>query len=773
MIARFLPTFNQCVNSKFALVWHNGLWTEKALPVKFSSKVVRNKEMGFRDLDLKGKYKSYDDDLANDFLAPVLSQASSYDRMVGYFSSATLEFLRDSLELFVERGGTIRLIIGEPLAEAEYEAVVSGATELLANKVAERVSSELDSEMLLPPGLTALRLLSWLVANKRLEIKFAAVSHSKAANAMMHDKTGIVRDSQGDILVFQGTANETVFGLMPGYNYEKISVYMSWIDNESFVNYALDEIDDFELTWADKSKSLTVIPLPSSAYEKILDASKMLDPLSPYRVMLPLSGYSAHPELPQTINGHPYKLLGHQTQSLKAWKNNSYQGVFALCTGSGKTIMALHAITQIANALRQNAQSCAVVVAVPYQVLAIQWATNMQIFGMDPICCWGGESKWAGSLIEKIGSFDLDPLIPSFLPILVVNKTLRENELFTNQISKVAPENMMFVGDECHHHTSSAFSSKIPFCSYKMGLSATPWNKDREEEKATLTQIYSHPVAYFGMEEALELDVLCPYVYQFAEVELNEEEWEEYLELSRKIAGAMSGQAGSNDKKNLDIWRGARSRIVGSCKAKFDEFEINYAPHMHSKSLVYVGDGSVESDVSDSTSAAEERDITRATKIVRGQGLVVQQFTARETPKTREGILESFLQGHTNTVVAIRVLDEGFDLPSVSEAYLLASSRSERQFIQRRGRILRKSRGKDFAKVVDFLVFPPGHSESDSAKNLVINELIRAYEFVRFAKDNYESLVRLKEIMRKYDLNVDQIQDGTATREDYLSWMTS
>ena len=79
--------------------------------------------MGFRDLDLKGKYKSYDDDLANDFLAPVLSQASSYDRMVGYFSSATLEFLRDSLELFVERGGTIRLIIGEPLAEAEYEAV--------------------------------------------------------------------------------------------------------------------------------------------------------------------------------------------------------------------------------------------------------------------------------------------------------------------------------------------------------------------------------------------------------------------------------------------------------------------------------------------------------------------------------------------------------------------------------------------------------------------------------------------------------------------------
>jgi superfamily II DNA or RNA helicase len=194
---------------------------------------------------------------------------------------------------------------------------------------------------------------------------------------------------------------------------------------------------------------------------------------------------------------------------------------------------------------------------------------------------------------------------------------------------------------------------------------------------------------------------------------------------------------------------------------------------MHSKSLVYVGDGSVESDVSDSTSAAEERDITRATKIVRGQGLVVQQFTARETPKTREGILESFLQGHTNTVVAIRVLDEGFDLPSVSEAYLLASSRSERQFIQRRGRILRKSRGKDFAKVVDFLVFPPGHSESDSAKNLVINELIRAYEFVRFAKDNYESLVRLKEIMRKYDLNVDQIQDGTATREDYLSWMTS
>ena len=732
---------------------------------------TRNSEMGLRDLNLKGKYKSYDDDLANDFLAPVLGQASSYDRMVGYFSSATLEFLRDSLELFVERGGTIRLIIGEPLAEAEYEAVVNGATELLANKVAQRVCNELDSEMLLPPGLTALRLLSWLVANERLEIKFAAVSHAKAANAMMHDKTGIVRDSQGDILVFQGTANETVFGLMPGYNYEKISVYMSWIDNESFANYARDEVEDFELTWADKSNSLTVIPLPSSAYEKILDACKTLDLINPYRLSLPLSEYSSHPQLPQTINGQPYKLLEHQTQGLNAWKDNSYQGIFALCTGSGKTIMALHAITQIANALKRNAQSCAVVVAVPYQVLANQWATNMQQFGMNPICCWGGENKWAGFLIEKIGSFDLDPLIPTFLPILVVNKTLRENDLFAKQISKIASKNMIFVCDECHHHSSGAFCSKIPTCTYKMGLSATPWNKDREEEKTILTQIYSNPVAYFGMEEALKLDVLCPYIYEFAEVELNEEEWEEYLELSRKIAGVMSGQTGSYDKKNLDIWRGARARIVGSCKAKFDDFELNYAPHIKSKSLVYVGDGSVENEFSDSTSAAEERDIPRATKIVRSQGLVVQQFTARETPKTRERILESFLQEHTNTVVAIRVLDEGFDLPSVSAAYLLASSRSERQFIQRRGRILRKSKGKDFAKVVDFLVLPPDKLDSDSAKNLITNELIRAYEFIRFAKDNMKSLARLAEIISKYDLVVDQIHAGTATREDYLSWM--
>ena len=271
----------------------------------------------------------------------------------------------------------------------------------------------------------------------------------------------------------------------------------------------------------------------------------------------------------------------------------------------------------------------------------------------------------------------------------------------------------------------------------------------------------------------MKLDVLCPYIYEFAEVELNEEEWEEYLELSRKIAGAMSGQTGSDDKKNLDIWRGARARIVGSCKAKFDDFELNYAPHIKSKSLVYVGDGSVENEFSDSTSAAEERDITRATKIVRSKGLVVQQFTARETPKTREGILESFLQGHTNTVVAIRVLDEGFDLPSVSAAYLLASSRSERQFIQRRGRILRKSKGKDFAKVVDFLVMPPYKLDSDSAKNLITNELIRAYEFIRFAKDNVKSLARLAEIISKYDLVVDQIHAGTATREDYLSWMKS
>ena len=113
--------------------------------------------MGLGNLDLKEKYKSCDDDSANDFLAPVVGQPSSYDRMVGVFSRVTLGFLRYSFEVFVNRSGMIRLTIGASLAEAEYEAVVSGATELLAPKVAGRFSRELDSKMLPPPGLTALK----------------------------------------------------------------------------------------------------------------------------------------------------------------------------------------------------------------------------------------------------------------------------------------------------------------------------------------------------------------------------------------------------------------------------------------------------------------------------------------------------------------------------------------------------------------------------------------------------------------------------------------
>jgi len=723
--------------------------------------------MSLKQIPLKDRYKSYTDDLAADFLAPALGVATGYDRMVGYFSSASFEFLRDSLEHFVNRSGRIRLIIGEPLSEDEYEAVAKG-TEQLESKVVDRVLSELTSDAALPKGLTPLRLLSWLVAHDRLEIRFAGLSSSRSPFAMMHEKVGILRDDEGNVVVFSGSANETVYALLPGYNREKIDVYWNWDAGDSYERHAQDEVEDFEAAWSGSDDALCVVPIPSAAYDQMVLVSDKLGPDNPFSNSLKTEEIDLYPKLPDFIGNRRYDLQRHQKESLLEWRKNEFQGVFALCTGSGKTIMALHAATRIAAAHKEADQPLAVVVAVPFQVLAEQWAINMALFGIEPIRCWGGRGNWESELRLRSSSFGMTKS-PSFLPILVVNKTLKENEAFQRALERIPSDLLLFIGDECHHHSNASWSIKIPQARYKMGLSATPWNKNRDEERAFVTSIYSETVAFFGLQDALDLDVLCKYSYEFSEVYLDEIEWDEYLDRSRKIASELSKSPGERNQNNLDIWRGERARIVGSCKHKFETFAVEDVPNLRPKSLVYVGDGSVQDEGPGvGQSLGELRDIARASRLLSENGFVVQRITASESARERSDTLVSFSEGLTNPVVAIRVLDEGFDLPDVQAAYLLASSRSERQFVQRRGRILRKSEGKEIAYVKDFLVMPPQGEISASAQTLVRDELIRAFEFAKFAVNSVESLGKIGLIADSLELDMHEVSSGTSVKEDYM-----
>ena len=118
--------------------------------------------------------------------------------------------------------------------------------------------------------------------------------------------------------------------------------------------------------------------------------------------------------------------------------------------------------------------------------------------------------------------------------------------------------------------------------------------------------------------------------------------------------------------------------------------------------------------------------------------LTIHQLTAEETQDKRRAsnLLDRFAAGDYHVITCMRVLDEGVDVPQVSDAYLLASNTVKRQWIQRRGRILRRCEtiGKKLAHLHDFIVIPPDPGDS-GGRAILKSELDRAQEFAELAEN--------------------------------------
>ena len=84
-------------------------------------------------------------------------------------------------------------------------------------------------------------------------------------------------------------------------------------------------------------------------------------------------------------------------------------------------------------------------------------------------------------------------------------------------------------------------------------------------------------------------------------------------------------------------------------------------------------------------------------------------------------------------MVSIRCLDEGVDIPAVDHALILASSQNPRQFIQRRGRVLRKAPWKHIAAIHDAIVVPVSLEDEPEQTSLLKSEFVRAIEFSKSA----------------------------------------
>ena len=700
--------------------------------------------MNLKEINLKKVYRSGDDDILNDFYLPALKSSNRYDRAVGFFSTSILMYALAGISKLIQNDGEMRLVIGYPLDDEEFEVLKDCE---LVTHLAHKLQDDLKA--LISASITdilkyRLKLFYLMVATGRLKIKFAF-----RRKGMYHEKIGIMRDSDGNRILFQGSANETTNAINPDLNFESISVYPSW-EAEVYEGWAKPYEEGFERLWSGTEKNVVTLDIPSSLYsvihkkaennnlgvplsELLEDEALLVSASAEYRD----NGY---PSIPRYIHGTEFEALPHQTKALRSWADNNYKGILKLATGAGKTITAMIAVSKIFEANRNK--KLALIVAVPYIALAEQWVKELKIFNMDPLACFGSKSNWEERLNSAISRLALGKI--DFISVVVVNQTLRGDN-FQRAIARLPRNEIFFVGDECHNHSSDIFSEVIPDSRYKIGLSATPYSEEIDAGYETdpvkienLKKLYGRVVAEYSMANALGDGVLTPYKYHINLVSLSGEEMDKYSELSKEIAKLLSIDKDESSQRLKDLIR-RRNRIISNASNKVREFvrlldELNLDDKLHT--LVYVGEGGVLENEGIDSDIAQLQVVAEA---MRDNGWKVSRFTAKENKSERFSLLTDFKDGYIDALVSMKVLDEGIDIPACRRAFILASTTNSRQFIQRRGRILRKSPGKEMADIYDFVVIPTDAGRNEACfVNLVRRELYRVMEFVRLSRNRSE-----------------------------------
>jgi superfamily II DNA or RNA helicase len=326
---------------------------------------------------------------------------------------------------------------------------------------------------------------------------------------------------------------------------------------------------------------------------------------------------------------------------------------------------------------------------------------------------------------------------------------------------------LLLVGDEVHNLGAPHLAERLPGeALLRLGLSATPRRWGDEEGTAEIER-YFGPVCFtLDLGEAIAMGALTPYLYTPVLVTLSSEEEAEYLRLSAQIGRMASSADSENSAWNRLLFK--RARLLGGAVNKLPALHTAIAPlRTDNHQLVYCSEASWRPDDEDAEEGAPTRQLEAVVQLLGARlRMRVAPYTSREAIADRRSSMESFARGSIQALVAIRCLDEGVDIPSIKRAFILASSQNPKQFIQRRGRVLRRSPGKDRAEIFDFIVVPSGGSlstkEFEAERKIVQRELRRVVEFAKLADNGDVALSALTDLRMTYDLmDIGFAEEGT------------
>jgi superfamily II DNA or RNA helicase len=684
------------------------------------------KPIKFDELNIKNHYDSDDVDIFNEFYKPIMRLSTKYLRAAGYFSTKTFVSCARELSQFINNDGEIRLIIGCFTSPTELNELTIGTHSEFEKNIIKRnllsLLSSVDDE-----EIKAATLLSMLVSSGVAELRFAFRD-----SGIYHEKFGIFEDLFGKKIAFIGSINETNAALTGGMNHESFATFKSF-QEAIYSEYGLELEEKFERLWVGQTRGTRIYGVDDESLtlmKRIAISNSTTDFAGQDEPQLPV--------LPNNFSLRPYQL-----DALQHWSENEGRGILCMATGTGKTLTAI----EVVNKFKDKVPGGAVVIAVPYQNLAIQWSEALKAQGHKVISVFESFDNWSD---EVKNLFSAAQYAQTEIPCLVtVNKTFTSDKFqeILNLLSTAVEKNHLILVDECHHFNSPEQLRKLPkFFSYRLGLSATPYD---QFSKPYLDEYFSKIVYDFPLSRAIKEGFLTPYMYDFFIVYLDEEETLAYEEITHQIIKI----AGREDSFSPEIMSRIqpyllkRARIVGACKAKASMLDAHLSRiNKNFHTLFYCGDGSTSFDDGESV-----RQVELVTQILHRNGWTSARITADESLRERELLLQKLRDKSINAVVSIKVLDEGIDIPICKTAYLLASQSSDRQGIQRRGRVLRKADGKEHAELFDFLVLG-GQSSSLSMRNLALKELRRAKSFSTDAMNKDDALKKIENELSKYGL---------------------
>lgn len=687
--------------------------------------------MNLKEIHIEKEYRNLKCDIIHEFYIPILQHTVKYKRAVGFFSSAALYEMATGISTLVKNKGKIELIVSPRLTQEDIDDIRLGY-----RKREEIIENSLMRDFPYPNSTQEqmkLNLLANLIAESVLDIKVAFKIDLNSIG-IFHEKIGIMEDSEGNKVAFTGSMNETYSGLL--HNYESIDVFCSWKD-EDIERVEIKE-SAFDKLWDNLDPAMEVIEFPKVAVEKFKHfQNRTTDELitqETYMVGHEIDGFFT---VPQDVILYKY-----QEDAINAWEKQAFKGIFDMATGTGKTYTALGALSRLSAIY----EKLAVVIVCPYQHLVEQWAEDIEKFNVHPIIAYSTNThsnlNWRRLFEDSINAYKVGA-IKKFC-VITTNATFALDDF--QQLLKRIRRNLCFVVDEAHNFGADKLSSLLPNNgTFRLALSATVERYRDAKGTSTLFEYFGEKCIEFPLERAIRDGYLTEYYYYPIVVSLSEEELDKYLQLTERIKKlSVYAQNDESKKEDVDKLLIRRARIVAGAKEKIPKLLEVLKPYKNDNHmLVYCG--ATRYDYEEISDTEDKKQIEIVCKLIGEQlGMRVRKFTSEEDKIERQVIKDTFKEGYDLQIItAIKCLDEGVNIPAIKRAFILASSTNPKEYIQRRGRVLRKALDKEYAEIFDFITLPRpleyvplcDETTKKSDLSLISREFTRMLDFAKSARN--------------------------------------